>query len=105
MLAVGLARGTTATFIAASLALSSVKSRPQDSQFAQHVGKVQFRVVCLEPLFECGRDQRISAVVSIRGPHFGSFQRSDLNAPRISLLKSSGSSHAAKWPPLSTSLK
>ena len=35
----------------------------------------------------------------------GSFQRSDLNAARISLLKSSGSSHAAKWPPLSTSLK
>ncbi len=35
----------------------------------------------------------------------GSFQRSDLNAARISLLKSSGSSQAAKWPPFSTSLK
>ena len=32
-------------------------------------------------------------------------QRSDLNAARISLLKSSGCSQAAKWPPLSTSLK
>jgi hypothetical protein len=32
-------------------------------------------------------------------------QRSDLNAARISLLNSSGSSQAAKWPPLSTSLK
>jgi hypothetical protein len=31
-------------------------------------------------------------------------QRSDLNAARISLAKSSGSSHAAKWPPLSASL-
>ena len=32
-------------------------------------------------------------------------QRRDLNAARSSLAKSSGSSHAAKWPPLSTSLK
>ena len=40
-----------------------------------------------------------------RGADVGSFQRSDLNAARISLLNSSGSSHAAKWPPLSTSLK
>ncbi len=31
--------------------------------------------------------------------------RSDRNAARISLAKSSGSSQAAKWPPLSTSLK
>ena len=31
--------------------------------------------------------------------------RSDLNAARISVAKSSGSSQAAKWPPLSTSLK
>ena len=40
-----------------------------------------------------------------RTSHVGSFQRSDSNAARISWLKSSGSSHAAKWPPLSTSLK
>jgi hypothetical protein len=32
-------------------------------------------------------------------------QRSDLNAARTSVEKSSGSSQAAKWPPLSTSLK
>src|SRR6476661_3798168 len=32
-------------------------------------------------------------------------QRSDLNASRSSDEKISGSSHAAKWPPLSTSLK
>jgi hypothetical protein len=32
-------------------------------------------------------------------------QRSDLNASRSSPEKVSGSSHAAKWPPLSTSLK
>ena len=32
-------------------------------------------------------------------------QRSELNAARISVAKSSGSSQAAKWPPLSTSLK
>ena len=32
-------------------------------------------------------------------------QRSDRNAARISVAKSSGSSQAAKWPPLSTSLK
>src|SRR5918995_2470893 len=32
-------------------------------------------------------------------------QRSDLNAARTSSEKSCGSSHAAKWPPLSTSLK
>ena len=32
-------------------------------------------------------------------------QRSELNAARISVEKSSGSSQAAKWPPLSTSLK
>ena len=32
-------------------------------------------------------------------------QRSELNAARISAAKSSGSSQAAKWPPLSTSLK
>ena len=32
-------------------------------------------------------------------------QRSDLNAARTSSEKSSGSSQAAKWPPLSTSLK
>jgi hypothetical protein len=31
-------------------------------------------------------------------------QRSDLNAARISSLKSCGCSQAAKWPPLSTSL-
>ena len=31
--------------------------------------------------------------------------RSGRNAARISLAKSSGSSHAAKWPPRSTSLK
>ena len=33
------------------------------------------------------------------------FVRSDLKASRISSEKSSGSSQAAKWPPLSTSLK
>src|SRR5580704_1809051 len=32
-------------------------------------------------------------------------QRSDLNAARTSVVKSSGCSQAAKWPPLSTSLK
>ena len=32
-------------------------------------------------------------------------QRSDLNAARTSVEKSSGSSQAAKWPPLSTSWK
>jgi hypothetical protein len=32
-------------------------------------------------------------------------QRSDLKAARISVAKSSGSSQAAKWPPLSTSWK
>src|SRR5829696_7283909 len=32
-------------------------------------------------------------------------QRSDLNAARISRAKSSGSSQAGKWPPLSASLK
>jgi hypothetical protein len=32
-------------------------------------------------------------------------QRSDLNAARSSEENSSGSSQAAKWPPLSTSLK
>jgi hypothetical protein len=32
-------------------------------------------------------------------------QRSDLNAARTSVEKSSGSSQAAKWPPLSTLLK
>jgi hypothetical protein len=32
-------------------------------------------------------------------------QRSDSNAARNSVAKRSGSSHAAKWPPLSTSLK
>ena len=32
-------------------------------------------------------------------------QRSELNAARTSVEKSSGSSQAAKWPPLSTSLK
>ena len=32
-------------------------------------------------------------------------QRSGSNALRTSVAKSSGSSHAAKWPPLSTSLK
>jgi hypothetical protein len=35
----------------------------------------------------------------------GSRHRNDVNAARISSLKSCGSSHAAKWPPLSTSLK
>jgi hypothetical protein len=51
---------------------------------------------------EVGRDHLL-----IDGAHadVGSFHRSDLNAARISLLKSSGSSHAAKWPPVSTSLK
>jgi hypothetical protein len=42
---------------------------------------------------------------TVSSARVGFFQRSDLNAARISLLKSSGSSHAAKWPPLSTSLK
>ncbi len=32
-------------------------------------------------------------------------QRNDLKAARTSVEKSSGSSHAAKWPPRSTSLK
>ena len=32
-------------------------------------------------------------------------QRSELNAARISVVNSSGSSQAAKWPPFSTSLK
>jgi hypothetical protein len=32
-------------------------------------------------------------------------QRSELNAARTSAVKSSGSSQAGKWPPLSTSLK
>ena len=32
-------------------------------------------------------------------------QRSELNAARTSVEKSSGSSQAAKWPPRSTSLK
>jgi hypothetical protein len=34
-----------------------------------------------------------------------SLHRNDLNAARSSWENSSGSSHAAKWPPLSTSLK
>jgi hypothetical protein len=37
-------------------------------------------------------------------PHRADY-RSDLKAARISVEKSSGSSHAAKWPPFSTSLK
>ena len=37
--------------------------------------------------------------------HDGSFQRSDSKAARNSFAKISGSSQAAKWPPLSTSLK
>ena len=37
--------------------------------------------------------------------HQRASQRSDLNAARISSEKSSGSSQAAKWPPLSTLLK
>src|SRR5829696_9958675 len=48
----------------------------------------------------------------VRGPEGAPFearplsdQRSELNAARISVAKSSGSSQAAKWPPLSTSLK
>jgi hypothetical protein len=35
----------------------------------------------------------------------GRHQRSELNAARSSAANSSGSSQAAKWPPLSTSLK
>ena len=42
--------------------------------------------------------------VHMRG-HGWRRQRSELNAARISVEKSSGSSQAAKWPPLSTSLK
>ena len=36
---------------------------------------------------------------------FQARERSELNAARISVANSSGSSQAAKWPPLSTSLK
>jgi len=39
------------------------------------------------------------------GAHSNLLQRSVLNAARSSLVKISGSSQAAKWPPLSTSLK
>jgi len=35
----------------------------------------------------------------------GHHQRSEMNAARTSAEKSSGSSQAAKWPPLSTTLK
>ena len=38
-------------------------------------------------------------------PNTARRQRSELNAARTSVEKSSGSSQAAKWPPLSTSLK
>ena len=38
-------------------------------------------------------------------PPTGADLRNDLNAARISVAKSFGSSQAAKWPPLSTSLK
>jgi threonine/homoserine/homoserine lactone efflux protein len=38
-------------------------------------------------------------------PGAGCRQRSGLNAARISVANSSGSSQAAKWPPLSTSWK
>jgi hypothetical protein len=43
-----------------------------------------------------GREPRMSACVTYR---------SDLNAARTSPANKSGSSHAAKWPPLSTSWK
>jgi hypothetical protein len=39
------------------------------------------------------------------GTSGGAIQRSELNAARSSVVKSSGSSQAAKWPPRSTSLK
>jgi MMPL family len=48
-----------------------------------------------------GRERRRTGARRSRTPA----QRSDLNAARSSDEKSSGSSHAAKWPPRSTSLK
>ena len=48
----------------------------------------------------------VSKSVSVRSePKTVRRQRSELNAARTSAEKSSGSSQAAKWPPLSTSLK
>jgi hypothetical protein len=55
----------------------------------------------LAPPPECERGAR---GVTVK-PGAGCGQRSGLNAARISVANSSGSSQAAKWPPLSASWK
>ena len=49
--------------------------------------------------------RRAQVSVPACAPPAGADHRSELNAARISVAKSSGSSQAAKWPPLSTSWK
>jgi len=56
-------------------------------------------------VLEILEEEEIRGSVFGREPKTGRHQRSELNAARTSAEKSSGSSHAAKWPPLSTSLK
>ena len=55
----------------------------------------------------CSRLQGITRRVQYVPEPYESFtiRASPLKAARISVVKSSGSSQAAKWPPLSTSLK
>jgi hypothetical protein len=59
--------------------------------------RLNWRVSPNEPIARRSRSCHTSST-------FG-HQRSNLNAARTSVEKSSGSSQAAKWPPLSTSLK
>ena len=62
----------------------------------RHAGRIGVRVP--SPAAKAARDD---SSYRFRARHY----RSDLNAARSSDAKSAGSSHAAKWPPRSTSLK
>lgn len=82
-----------------------------DEPFGQLVVDPIFRKLTLSSdVLEILDEEEITVCVRIAPPpeesrRQGRHQRSELNAARTSAEKSSGSSQAAKWPPLSTALK
>jgi TolB protein len=91
------------------------RARELDRQAAPRVAARRAGSMGGQAALEVGRPPAVEAVVGaakqvdvghprkLRGRVGG--QRSELNTARTSVEKSSGSSQAAKWPPLSTSLK
>ena len=83
-------------------ALGAIDVRNRDDDDLElHVEPPRGCDLSFEPCVECA----MAISLFLMEPRDQCAARSDLNAARSSAAKSSGCSHAAKWPPLSTSWK